>query len=152
MKKVTVYTDGGCRGNDSTKENIGAIGIVLIYVAKNHIREYKEAFENTTNNKMELLAVIKALEILKEPCDISVHSDSAYVVNAYNQGWIDSWKLKGWTRGKSGALKKKELWKRLDELVKTHKVKFVKVKGHNGDEYNTKCDDLVNQAMDEYIK
>ncbi|MPW24595.1 ribonuclease HI [Alkalibaculum sp. M08DMB] len=148
MKEITIYTDGGCRGNDSQKDNIGGLGVVLLYPEKGIIKEYKEGFYNTTNNKMELLAVIKALEMLKERCKVTVYSDSAYVVNAFKQGWIEGWKSKGWTRGKSGELKNKELWIKLDQLSKEHELCLEKVKGHSNDKYNNRADELVNQAMD----
>lgn len=151
MKNITIYTDGGCRNNGS-KDNVGAIGILLIYPEKNYIKEYKEAYKNTTNNKMELLAVIKALKMLKEPCKVEVYSDSAYVVNAFRQNWVGSWKAKGWTRGKSGELKNKELWIELDDLTQKHQVEFKKVKGHSDNPYNNRCDELVNLAMDEIEK
>lgn len=149
MKEITIYTDGGCRGNDSSKDNIGGLGIVFIYPEKNYVKEYKEAHKNTTNNQMELLAVIKSLEMLKEKCKVTIHSDSAYIVNAIEQGWLHGWKMKGWSRGKSGELKNKELWMRLDELLKKHDVKMVKVKGHGDNTYNNRADKLVNEAMDE---
>ncbi|MFZ7121933.1 MAG: ribonuclease HI [Eubacteriaceae bacterium] len=149
MKEITIYTDGGCRGNDSQKENIGGIGIVLLYQEKSYIKEYKEAFRNTTNNKMELLAVIKALEMLKERCKVTIYSDSAYIVNAFQKGWINSWKMKGWSRGKSGELKNKDLWIRLDELTYMHEFSIEKVKGHSSNLYNNRADELVNNAMDE---
>lgn len=151
MKEITIYTDGGCRDNGA-KENIGGIGIVLIYPKNNYVKEHYKAYPNTTNNKMELLAVIEGLKMLKEPCKVTVHSDSAYVVNAFNQKWIDSWRQKGWTRGKSGDLKNKELWKELYELTKIHKVEFIKVKGHADNQYNNRCDELVNIAMDAFIE
>lgn len=150
MKEIVIYTDGGCRDNGA-KENIGAIGIVLIYPKKDYMKEYHEAYKNTTNNKMELLAVIEGLKMLKEPCKVVIHSDSAYVVNAFNQNWIDNWRQKGWTRGKSGELKNKELWKELYELIKIHDVEFKKVKGHADNQYNNRCDELVNIAMDKFI-
>ncbi|MGL4607969.1 MAG: ribonuclease H family protein [Eubacteriaceae bacterium] len=149
MKLVNLYTDGGCRGNDSQKENIGAIGGILIFPAKNIEKQYKRAFKNTTNNKMELLAVIEGLKFLKESCEVHIYSDSAYVVNAYLQHWVDGWKAKNWSRGKAGELKNRELWIELDELVNTHKVTFHKVKGHGNNPYNNQADLLVNQAMDE---
>ncbi|NTW72123.1 MAG: ribonuclease HI [Eubacteriaceae bacterium] len=148
MKEVLIYTDGGCRGNDSSIDNIGAIGIVLIYPSKDFIKEYKEAFRNTTNNKMELMAVITSLKMLKEKCKVVIHSDSAYVVNAFNQGWVKSWKSKNWTRGKNDELKNKELWIELDQLVSKHQVVFEKVKGHASNKYNNRADELVNEAMD----
>lgn len=151
MKEIIMYTDGGCRDNGS-KINIGGIGIMLMYPQKDYKKEYKEGFVNTTNNKMELLAVIKGLKMLKEPCKVTVYSDSAYVVNAFQQRWIDSWRKKGWTRGKSGELKNKELWMELHQLTEIHTVEFKKVKGHADNEYNNRCDELVNIAMDEIIQ
>lgn len=150
MKVVHLYTDGGCRGNGKDGENLGAIGGVLIYPEKNVTKEYKQAYENTTNNQMELLAVIEGLKLLKESCEVHIYSDSAYVVNAYLQNWIGSWKAKNWTRGKAGALKNREIWIELDQLVNRHKVIFHKVKGHADNPYNNRADLLVNQAMDEY--
>lgn len=150
MKKINLYTDGGCRGNGQESENLGAIGGVLIYPEKNIEKEYKQAYENTTNNRMELTAVIEGLKMLKESCEVHVYSDSAYVVNAYLQNWIGSWKAKNWTRGKAGALKNKELWMELDDLVNKHTVTFHKVKGHGENPYNNLADLLVNQAMDAY--
>ncbi len=150
MKVIHLYTDGGCRGNGKEGENLGAIGGVLIYPEKNVTKEYKRAYENTTNNQMELLAVIEGLKMLKESCEVHIYSDSAYVVNAYLQNWIGSWKAKNWTRGKAGALKNREIWIELDQLVNRHKVTFHKVKGHAENPYNNQADLLVNQAMDEY--
>jgi ribonuclease HI len=150
MKVIHLYTDGGCRGNGREGENLGAIGGVLIYPEKNVTKEYKRAYENTTNNQMELLAVIEGLKLLKEPCEVHIYSDSAYVVNAYLQNWIGGWKAKNWTRGKAGELKNREIWIELDQLVNSHKVTFHKVKGHAENPYNNQADLLVNQAMDEY--
>jgi len=150
MKVIHLYTDGGCRGNGKEGENLGAIGGVLIYPEKNVTKEYKRAYENTTNNQMELLAVIEGLKLLKEPCEVHIFSDSAYVVNAYLQNWIGGWKAKNWSRGKAGDLKNREIWIELDQLVNRHKVTFHKVKGHADNPYNNQADLLVNQAMDEY--
>ncbi|MGI6556522.1 ribonuclease HI [uncultured Pseudoramibacter sp.] len=147
MKKVQIYTDGGCRGNGQSKENVGGIGGILIY--GDYHKEFKQGFTNTTNNKMELLAAITGLKMLKEPCEVALYSDSAYVVNAFNQHWVDGWAKKGWTRGKNAELKNADLWKTLYSLTKTHRVSFIKVKGHANDQYNNRADQLVNQAMDE---
>lgn len=152
MKEVIIYTDGGCRGNDADIENIGAIGIILIYPEKDYKKEYSEAFLNTTNNKMELTAVIKALQMLKEPCKIKIHSDSAYIVDAFDKGWIESWRQNGWKRGKNEELKNRELWQLLYILVKKHDVEFIKVKGHSDDELNNRCDEILNIAMDNALK
>lgn len=113
-------------------------------------KEYKKAYENTTNNQMELLAVIEGLKFLKEACEVHVYSDSAYVVNAYRENWIAGWKAKNWTRGKAGVLKNRELWMSLDELVNKHQVVFHKVKGHGDNVFNNRADALVNEAMDAY--
>ena len=152
MKEVLIYTDGGCRGNDADIENIGAIGIILIYPEKDYKKEYSEAFLNTTNNKMELTAVIKAMQMLKEPCKIKIHSDSAYIVDAFDKGWIESWRQNGWKRGKNEELKNRELWQLLYILVKKHEVEFIKVKGHADDELNNRCDEILNIAMDNALK
>ena len=152
MKKVILYTDGGCRGNGQTETALGAIGGILLYPEKNASKEFKKAFPDTTNNRMELTAVITGLKMLKEPCQVTVFSDSAYVVNAYKQNWVINWKKHNWTRGKAGELKNKELWMELDQLVHYHDVTFEKVKGHDNDFYNNRADALVNAAMDEFLK
>jgi ribonuclease HI len=148
MKNVIIYTDGACRGNG--KENtIGAFGIVFMY---NEVqKEVKQAFRNTTNNIMELSAVIQALSMLKEPCNVKVHSDSAYVINAINQKWINNWQKNGWKSSNKEPVKNRELWEKLIELIKYHKVEFIKVKGHSDNPYNNRCDKLANEAMDELL-
>lgn len=150
MKYVELYTDGGCRGNGKEGNNLGAIGGILLYPAKGLKKEYKQAYPSTTNNQMELQAIITGLKMLKEPCEVTVYSDSAYVINAYNQHWIDGWKAKNWSRGKAGELKNREIWIELDTLVHKHKVTFKKVKGHGDNPLNNRADALVNEAMDEY--
>lgn len=150
-KEIVLYTDGGCRGNQG-RTNVGGIGGILIFPKTGARKEYKEGFRNTTNNKMEILAVLTGLRMLKEPCSVAVHSDSAYVVNAIEKGWLEGWKKKGWTRGKAGELKNKELWQEMDRLLQIHDVHFVKVKGHANDELNNRADALVNEAMDELSK
>lgn len=151
-KEVTIYTDGGCRGNGQG-ENIGGYGIILTYVNKKtekvYEKEIKKGFRNTTNNVMELLAVIDALKALKEPCVVRLYSDSAYVINALNAGWLEKWQKNGWKTSDKQDVKNKELWVELIELLKIHDVKFIKVKGHAYDEYNNRCDKLANEAMDE---
>ncbi|MCM8711165.1 ribonuclease HI [Clostridium sp. SYSU_GA19001] len=148
MKSVTIYTDGACRGNG--KENsIGAFGILFMYNGVK--KEVKQAFRNTTNNIMELSAVIQALAMLKEPCNVKLYSDSAYVINAINQKWIDNWQKNGWKSSTKEPVKNKELWEKLIELMKYHKVEFIKVKGHSDNPYNNRCDELANEAMDELL-
>lgn len=146
MKMVTIYTDGACRGNG--KENtIGGFGIVLMY--NDTKKEIKRGFRDTTNNIMELSAVIEALYMLKEPCEVKLYSDSAYVINAINQNWIKNWQKNGWKTASKEPVKNRELWEKLIELVNIHKVEFIKVKGHSDNEFNNRCDKLANEAMDE---
>lgn len=152
MKTVHLYTDGGCRGNNIEYDNnLGAIGGILLCPAEDTTHEYKRAYRNTTNNQMELSAVIEGLKMLKETHEVHVYSDSAYVVNAYLQNWIGNWKRNNWSRGKAGALKNSELWQELDILVNKHWVTFHKVKGHSDNIHNNRADTLVNQAMDEQL-
>lgn len=147
MKNVQIYTDGACRGNG--KENaIGAYGIVLIY--NDSKKEIKKAFRDTTNNIMELSAVIDALSMLKEPCKVELHSDSAYVINAINQNWLNNWQKNGWKTASKEPVKNKDLWEELVELLKMHEVVFIKVKGHSDNILNNRCDELANEAMDEF--
>ena len=137
MKKVILYTDGACSGNPGP----GGYGAILIY---NGIeKEISGGEKNTTNNKMEMLAVIKGLEMLKEPCEVEVYSDSAYVVNSIQMGWINSWKNNGWRKADKKPVKNVELWERLLELLEIHKVTFLKVKGHADNELNNRCDRLA---------
>jgi Ribonuclease HI len=146
MKKIIIYTDGACRGNGK-EDAIGGFGIVLEY---NGIRkEIKKAFKNTTNNIMELSAVIEALSMLKEPCEVIIHSDSAYVVNAINQNWLKGWQKNGWKTSTKEPVKNRELWEQLIKLIEYHKVSFVKVKGHSDNVFNNRCDELANEAIDE---
>ena len=137
MKKVILYTDGACSGNPGP----GGYGAILIY---NGIeKEISGGEKNTTNNKMEMLAVIKGLEMLKEPCEVEVYSDSAYVVNSIQMGWINSWKNNGWRKADKKPVKNVDLWERLLELLEIHKVTFLKVKGHADNELNNRCDRLA---------
>jgi len=145
-KEVIIYTDGGCRGNGN-EEAVGGYGAVLIY--KDKIKTIKKGFKKTTNNIMELTAAIDALSLLKEPCKVKLHSDSAYLVNAFNQGWVEKWQKNGWKTASKEPVKNKELWEKLIEFTKIHEIEFIKVKGHADDEMNNLCDKLANEAMDE---
>ena len=107
---------------------------------------------DTTNNVMEMTAVIEALKYLTEASEVEVYSDSAYVVNAFNQKWLENWKRNGWRSSDRKPVKNKELWLNLDNLVQIHKVKFVKVKGHSDNEFNNKCDELAVAAYQKYLK
>ena len=136
-KQVTIYTDGACSGNPGP----GGYGAILMY---NGIeKEMSGGEKNTTNNKMELMAAIVSLECLKEPCDVTLYSDSAYLVNAYNQKWIEGWKKNGWKNSNRQDVKNRDLWERLEKLTSIHNVTFIKVKGHSDNEYNNRCYNLA---------
>lgn len=136
-KEVIIYTDGACSGNPGP----GGWGTILMYKdSKKEISGYKE---DTTNNVMEITAVIEGLKLLKEPCKVQIYSDSAYVVNAFNQHWIENWIKKNWQNSKKEPVKNKELWLELYALVKQHEVEFIKVKGHSDNEFNNRCDELA---------
>jgi ribonuclease HI len=145
MEKVIIYTDGACSGNPGP----GGWGAVLMY--KENKKEISGANRNTTNNIMEITAVIEALKNLKTNCEVEVHSDSAYVVNAFNSKWIDGWKKNGWKNSKKEEVKNKELWMELDELVKKYDVQFKKVKGHSTNIYNNRCDELARTAIKDIL-
>ena len=144
MKKVTLYTDGACSGNPGP----GGYGAVLIYEGVE--KEIAGGEKSTTNNKMEMMAVIKGLEALKEPCEVEVYSDSAYIVNAIEQGWIESWKKNGWRKADKKPVKNVDLWEKLLELMDKHKVIFNKVKGHADDEYNNRCDRIAVREREKF--
>lgn len=143
MKEVTIYTDGACSGNPGP----GGWGAVLIY--EENKKEISGASKSTTNNIMEITAVIEALKLLKYKCKVNVYSDSAYVVNAFNQGWIENWIKKDWKNASKDPVKNKELWMELIELVNKHEVTFNKVKGHSDNELNNRCDYLATHAIEE---
>ena len=133
MKSVTIYTDGACSGNPGP----GGWGAILM----------SGASKDTTNNIMEITAVLEALKLLKEECEVKVYSDSAYVVNAFNQGWIYNWRKNNWRTAGKDPVKNQELWQELYELTQKHKVEFIKVKGHSDNEYNNRCDFLATSAI-----
>ena len=137
MKDVIIYTDGACSGNPGK----GGWGAVLIY--GNIEREISGTEESTTNNRMELTACIEALKLLKEPCKVSLYSDSAYVVNAFLQDWISSWLKNNWRNSKKEEVLNRDLWEQLIELNNKHQIQFIKVKGHAGNKYNEICDQLA---------
>ena len=146
--KVTLYTDGAARGNP---DGPGGYGAVLQFIDKNgtlHEKEMSAGYVRTTNNRMELMAVIRDLEALNRPCEVELYSDSQYVVNAFNQHWIEGWIKKGWKRGKNEPVKNTDLWKRLLEAKKPHQVNFNWVKGHDGHPQNERCDTLATTAAD----
>ena len=142
MKKIIIYTDGACSGNPGP----GGWGAVLLY-GRNK-KEISGAEAMTTNERMELLAVVKALEALKGAgWDVEVHSDSAYVVNAFNQKWLDKWQLNGWKNSKKEDVANQDLWRELLKLTSLNRVTMKKVKGHSGVELNERCDQLARQAI-----
>ena len=145
MKEVSLYTDGACRGNPGR----GGWGAILVYGM--YEKEMSGGEPTTTNNRMELMAAISGLEALKEPCSVTLYSDSKYLVDAFLEGWIYSWREKGWKRGKE-ALKNPDLWERLYALTEIHDVKFVWVKGHNGHDYNERCDKLATDFADSFLE
>ena len=140
---VKIYTDGSARGNP---DGPGGYGCVLHYTdAKGtlHEREFSQGYVRTTNNRMELMAAI-----VGKPCEVELYSDSKYLVDAFNQHWIDGWLKKGWKRGKNEPVKNVDLWKRLLKAKEPHKVTFIWVKGHDGHEMNERCDYLATSAAD----
>lgn len=146
-KEVTIYTDGACSNNPGP----GGYGAVLIYNGKE--KEISGYDNITTNNKMEMTAVIEALKLLKEPCFVKLYSDSAYVVNSINNGWIYNWKKNNYIKSDKKKVKNIELWEKILELLKIHDVTFIKVKGHSDNEYNNRCDFLAtNEIKENYFK
>ncbi len=146
--QVKIYTDGAARGNP---DGPGGYGTVLEYVdtkGKLHTKELSQGYVKTTNNRMELMAVIAGLEALNRPCGVDLYSDSQYVVNAFNQHWIEGWVRKGWKRGKNEPVKNADLWKRLLRAKEPHRVTFHWVKGHAGHPQNERCDTLATAAAD----
>jgi ribonuclease HI len=145
-KKVTLYTDGACSGNPG----LGGYGGILMY--GEHKREYSGSEIQTTNNRMEVMAVIVGLKKLKYPCTVDVYSDSAYTVNAYLNGWIFAWKKNGWKKADGKAVLNVDLWKELYTLTQTHEVTFHKVAGHADNELNNRCDELARGAITQLRK
>ena len=144
MKKVTIYTDGACSGNPGP----GGWGAVLIY--KGNEKRLSGYEPDTTNNRMEMTAVLKALEALRESCSVTLHTDSAYIHNAFEKGWIDRWQLNGWKTTAKKPVENQDLWHSILKLTQTHAVKWRKVKGHSGDSYNEICDQLATGAIKEH--
>lgn len=151
MKHVDIWTDGAAKGNPGP----GGYGVVIKYIDKSgkEIRlELKEAFQNTTNNRMEVLSAIVALEKLKEPCEVTLTSDSKYLVNAFNEKWIDTWIKSDFRKGKANEVKNIDLWKKLIPLTEIHRVDFKWVKGHADNIENERCDELANIAIKELME
>ena len=148
MMLVRLYSDGACRGNP---DGPGGYGTVLQYTdaaGTLHEKELSEGYENTTNNRMELMGCIAGLEALNRPCTVEVYSDSKYLVDAFNQHWIDSWIKKGWKRSGNEPVKNVALWQRLLQAMEPHEVHFNWVRGHAGHAVNERCDSLATGAAD----
>ena len=146
--KVKIYTDGSARGNP---DGPGGYGTILEYVdtkGQLHVKELSAGYKKTTNNRMEMMAAIAGFEVLNRPCEVELYSDSKYLVDAFNQGWLDNWVRKGWKRGKNEPVKNVDLWKRMLEAKKRHQVTFIWVKGHDGHPQNERCDLLATTAAD----
>lgn len=145
LKEIQIYTDGACKGNPGP----GGWGSVLKY--NGHRKEISGFVLNTTNNRMEILAVIKALEELKEPCNINIFSDSQYVCNGVNKGWAKKWQKNNWMKNKKDKALNSDLWERLLSLLQDHKINFIWVRGHNGNKENEICDRLAVLAIENNI-
>ena len=146
--QVDIYTDGAARGNP---DGPGGYGTVLEYrdtKGNLHTKELSQGYRKTTNNRMELMAAIAGLEALNRPCQVNLYSDSKYLVDAFNQHWIENWVRKGWKRGKNEPVKNIDLWKRLLAAKEPHQVTFIWVKGHDGHPQNERCDTLATGAAD----
>lgn len=141
LPEVTIYTDGGASPNPG----IGGYGIVLI--KGEHQREISGGAMDTTNNRMELTAVIEGLAALTKPCRVTLHSDSKYVVDAINKGWVAGWQKRNWRKADKKPVENKDLWLRLLPLLEQHEVTFHWVRGHSGDVGNERCDELATQAI-----
>lgn len=142
MKHVDIYTDGACRGNPG----VGGWGAILVYGDKK--KEMSGGEKSTTNNRMELTAVIAALSALKEPCEVTLTSDSKYVIDSVKMGWAESWRKKGWKKADKSPALNPDLWETLLNLLEKHSVTFVWVKGHNGHPYNERCDEMATAYAD----
>lgn len=146
MKKVELYTDGACRGNPGP----GGWGAILVY--RGIEKELSGGEPMTTNNRMELMGAISGLSCLKEKCEVVLTSDSKYLVDAINKGWLESWKKNGWRKADKSAVLNVELWQRIDTLISYHSVSFVWVHGHTGHPYNERCDALATAYADRFEK
>lgn len=146
MKTIDIYTDGACSGNPG----VGGWAAVLMY--NEHKKEISGYDKETTNNRMEIFAVIQGLRALKESCIVRLYTDSAYVSDAFNKNWIDSWLVKDWRTANNAIVKNQDLWKALLYETNKHKITFIKVKGHSDNKYNNRCDELARGAIDECKK
>lgn len=141
MEEVVIYTDGACSGNPGK----GGWGAILIF--ENVRKEISGAEKETTNNRMELTGPIEALKLLKRPCKVKLYSDSAYLVNAFSQGWIYNWQKNGWKTADKKDVKNRELWEEIYKFTKIHEIEWIKVKGHSDNENNNRCDQMAVNAI-----
>lgn len=146
MKHIDIYTDGACKGNPGP----GGWAAILVYQSTE--KELSGGEGNTTNNRMELTAAIMGLEALKEPCEVTLYSDSKYLVDAMTRGWAASWKARGWKRSGSADAQNPDLWDKLLTLTSVHHVSFVWVRGHDGHAYNERCDTLAVAGAKKYAQ
>lgn len=146
--KVTIYTDGSARGNPDGPGGYGAVIHFVDSKGELHEKELSQGYKRTTNNRMEMMAAISALEALTKPCEVELISDSKYLTDAFNAHWIEGWIKKGWKRGKNEPVKNVDLWKRLLKAMEMHRVTYTWVKGHAGHRYNERCDELATSAAD----
>lgn len=146
LKQITLYTDGACSGNPG----VGGYGGILLY--GEHKKEYSGGEIYTTNNRMEIMAVIEGLKLLKYPCLVNVYSDSAYTVNAFQNGWVIAWKQNGWKKADGKPVLNSDLWDKLYMLTERHNVVFNKVQGHADDVLNNRCDQLAREAITQIKK
>ena len=142
MKQIEIYTDGACRGNPG----VGGWGAILVY--RGHEKELSGGDRQTTNNRMELTAVIEALSALREPCEVTLTSDSKYVIDALKLGWAEGWRRRGWKKADNSPALNADLWERLLALTEQHRVRLIWVKGHDGHPYNERCDKLATAFAD----
>lgn len=141
MDEVTIYTDGACSGNPGK----GGWGAILIF--KDLKKEISGSSEHTTNNQMELTGPIEALSLLKKPCKVKLYSDSAYLVNAFKEGWIYNWQKNGWKTSTKQDVKNRELWEEIYKFTRIHEIEWIKVKGHSDNIYNNRCDEMAVNAI-----
>lgn len=141
MKKIEIYTDGACSGNPG----VGGWAAVLFY--NGNSKEISGYNNDTTNNRMELFAIIQGLAALKEPCEVTIYSDSAYAVEAINKGWLKNWQKNNWQTSDKKDVKNRDLWNDMNLKMSSHTVTFVKVKGHSDNEFNNRCDELARAAI-----
>lgn len=144
MKHVEIFTDGACSGNPGP----GGWGVIMKY--KENVKELSGGAAQTTNNRMEMTAVITALETLKEPCEVTLYSDSKYVIDSITKGWAKSWQKRGWVKSNKEKALNPDLWEKMLALLEKHKVEFVWVKGHAGHPENERCDELAVEQSQKY--